>query len=134
MTTENTENSFEGYSVLIIDDEDSLRNILAQKFSDIHIKAFTAENGKIGLDIALKEHPDVILLDVMMPEMNGFEVLDALRRDEWGKDAVVILLTNSSSVNTVAKAVATEMSEFLVKNEMVLDDVVEHVKERFRTA
>jgi CheY-like chemotaxis protein len=63
--------------------------------------------------------------------MDGFDVLEKLRKDEWGKDVPVILLTNSSSIDTVAKAVATGMSEFLVKTEIKLEEVVEHVKERF---
>lgn len=128
------EQTFAGYSVLIVDDEDPLRSILAQKFQDEGITAYTAEDGKEGLALALEKKPDIILLDVMMPEMDGFDVLDALRKDPWGKDAAVILLTNSSSIDTVAKAVATGMSEFLVKNEMKLEDVVEHVKERLATS
>jgi CheY-like chemotaxis protein len=119
-------------SVLIIDDEESLRTILAKKFSDEGMTSYMAKDGKEGLAVALEKHPDVILLDVMMPEMDGFDVLSALRKDPWGKDAMVILLTNSSSIETVAKAVETGMSEFLVKTEMKLDDVVSHVKERLQ--
>jgi DNA-binding response OmpR family regulator len=128
------EQSFDGYSVLIIDDEDSLRSILAQKFKDEGIASYTAADGREGVEVALLRKPDIILLDVMMPEMDGFDVLEELRKDEWGKDVSVILLTNSSSVDTVAKAVATGMSEFLVKTEMKLEEVVEHVKERFAAA
>lgn len=118
-------------TVLIVDDEESLTNVLARKFEDEGITALCAYDGKQGLEMALDKHPDVILLDVMMPEMDGFEVLTALKKDEWGKDVPVILLTNSSSIDTVARAVSTGMSEFLVKTEMKLDDVVEHVKDRF---
>ncbi len=119
-------------SVLIVDDEESLVNVLTRKFTDEGITAYQAFNGKQGLDIALEKHPDVILLDIMMPEMDGFDVMRNLQDDEWGKDVPVILLTNSSSIDTVAKAVTSGMSEFLVKTDMRLDDVVSKVKERFK--
>jgi CheY-like chemotaxis protein len=122
------------HTVLIVDDEESLNNVLARKFEDEGITAFSAYDGKQGLEMALEKHPEVILLDVMMPEMDGFEVLTALKKDDWGKDVPVILLTNSSSIDTVARAVSTGMSEFLVKTEMKLDDVVTHVKDRFVTS
>jgi len=118
------------FSVLIVDDEDALTSVLARKFTDEGITAYTAENGKVGLEVAFEKHPDVILLDIMMPEMDGFDVMKALQDDEWGRGVPVILLTNSSSIDTVAKAVSSGMSEFLVKTEMKLDQVVDHVKNR----
>jgi len=118
-------------TVLIVDDEESLVNILAQKFADEGITAYKANDGRQALDIALEKHPDLILLDVMMPEMDGFDVMKALQEDEWGKEAHIILLTNSSSIETVAKAVNTGMSEFLVKADIRLDEVVKKVKDRF---
>jgi two-component system alkaline phosphatase synthesis response regulator PhoP len=118
-------------SVLVIDDEESLLNVLSQKFSDEGIIAYVAHNGREGLQVALEKHPDLILLDIMMPEMDGFDVMKHLQEDEWGKTVPVILLTNSSSIDTVAKAVSTGMSEFLVKTDLRLDEVVDKVKERF---
>ncbi len=119
-------------SVLIVDDEESLVNVLSRKFQDEGITTYTAFNGKQALEVALEKHPDVILLDIMMPEMDGFDVMRHLQEDEWGKIVPIILLTNSSSIDTVAKAVSSGMSEFLVKTDMRLDDVVSKVKERFR--
>ncbi len=117
-------------SVLIIDDEVSLVQVLAQKFTDEGVTAYTAVNGRDGLALALEKHPDIILLDIMMPEMDGFDVMKQLQEDPWGKDATIILLTNSSSIETVAKAVSTGMSEFLVKTDIHLDELVRHVKDR----
>jgi CheY-like chemotaxis protein len=123
-------NSLHSKSVLIIDDEESLVGVLAQKFSDEGVTAYTAYNGREGLAVALDKHPDIILLDIMMPEMDGFDVMRQLQEDEWGKNVPIILLTNSSSIDTVAKAVSSGMSEFLVKTDIKLDDVVEKVKTR----
>ncbi len=117
-------------SVLIVDDEESLVNVLTRKFTDEGVTAYGAMSGREGLAIAFEKHPDIILLDIMMPEMDGFDVMHALQEDEWGKTVPVILLTNSSSIETVAKAVSTGMSEFLVKTDMRLDQVVAHVRER----
>jgi CheY-like chemotaxis protein len=117
-------------SILIVDDEESLVNVLARKFTDEGIATHTAYNGRQGLEVAFAQHPDLILLDIMMPEMDGFDVMKKLQEDEWGKTVPVILLTNSSSIETVARAVTTGMSEFLVKTDMRLDQVVSHVKER----
>ena len=117
-------------TVLIVDDEEPLVNVLARKFEDEGITAYTACNGKEGLAVALEKHPDLILLDILMPEMDGFDVMKKLQEDAWGRDVPVILLTNSSSIETVAKAVHTGMSEYLVKTEMQLDQVVSHVKQR----
>ena len=117
-------------SVLIVDDEESLVSVLSRKFEDEGITAHVAYNGKQGLEMALEKHPDIILLDIMMPEMDGFDVMKNLQEDEWGKTVPIILLTNSSSIDTVAKAVSTGMSEFLVKTDIRLEDVVQKVKDR----
>jgi CheY-like chemotaxis protein len=117
-------------SVLIVDDEESLVSVLTRKFEDEGITAYAAYNGKQGLEMALEKHPDIILLDIMMPEMDGFDVMKNLQEDSWGKSVPIILLTNSSSIDTVAKAVSTGMSEFLVKTDIRLEDVVQKVKDR----
>ncbi len=120
----------ENKKLLIVDDEEALLEVLATKFRDEGLTVFTAPNGKIGLETALREHPDLVLLDIMMPEMDGFEVMKHLHEDAWGKDVPVILLTNSSSFETISKAVASGMSEFIVKTELKLEEVVERVKAR----
>jgi CheY-like chemotaxis protein len=119
-------------SVLIVDDEESLVNVLSRKFTEEGITTYTAFNGREALEVALDKRPDIILLDIMMPEMDGFDVMRKLQQDEWGKDVPIILLTNSSSIETVAQAVSSGMSEFMVKTDMRLDDVVERVKGRLK--
>ncbi len=117
-------------TVLIVDDEEALRSVLATKFKEEGITVLTAENGVKGLETALAEHPDLIVLDIMMPEMDGFDVMKHLQEDAWGKTVPVILLTNSSSFETISKAVTSGMSEFIVKTELKLDEVVNRVKDR----
>lgn len=116
--------------VLIVDDEEALLSVLSTKFKEEGVQVFTAENGKKGLEVAFAERPDIIVLDIMMPEMDGFDVMKHLQEDDWGKTVPVILLTNSSSFETISKAVSSGMSEFIVKTELKLDDVVARVKAR----
>lgn len=117
-------------SILIVDDEEDLRGVLEQKFIDEGFVVYTAKNGKEALDVALKQKPDMIVLDIVMPEMNGFEMLSALQKDEWGKDVPVIFLTNSSSLETISKAVEFSSAEYIVKTDIGLDEIVKRVKER----
>lgn len=119
-------------TVLIVDDEEALRTVLATKFTEEGINVLTAENGKKALEVAFAEHPNIIVLDIMMPEMDGFDVMKHLQEDEWGKTVPVILLTNSSSFETISKAVSSGMSEFIVKTELKLDEVIARVKDRLK--
>lgn len=116
--------------VLVVDDEESLLSVLEEKFKQAGIDVIVAQNGRIALEKAFAEKPDLILLDIWMPEMDGFDVLKHLQDDEWGKEVPVILLTNSSSFETISKAVSAGTSEFMIKTELKLDEVVDRVKSR----
>lgn len=117
-------------SILIVDDEEDLRGVLEQKFTDEGFVVHTAKNGKEAIEVALKNKPDMIVLDIVMPEMNGFEMLSELQKDEWGKNVPVIFLTNSSSLETISKAVEFSSAEYIVKTDIGLDEIVKRVKER----
>lgn len=121
-------------SILIVDDEEDLRGVLAQKFEEEGLTVFTARDGKEALEVAMREKPDMIVLDIIMPEMNGFEMLSALQKDTWGKDVPVIFLTNSSSLETISKAVEFSSAEYIVKTDIGLDEIVKRVKERLMRA
>jgi two-component system, OmpR family, alkaline phosphatase synthesis response regulator PhoP len=82
--------------ILIVDDDPIIRNLLVQilePFENRGVELLTAENGKIALDTAKKERPDLVFLDVMMPKMNGFEVCNIIKHDEEVKNAYVVMLT-----------------------------------------
>jgi two-component system, OmpR family, alkaline phosphatase synthesis response regulator PhoP len=82
--------------ILIVDDDPIIRNLLVQilePFEERGVELLTAENGKIALDTAKKERPDLVFLDVMMPKMNGFEVCNIIKHDEEVKNAYVVMLT-----------------------------------------
>lgn len=121
--------------VLIVEDEAPLRNAVSDILSFEGFQVFQAKNGQEGLDIALTEHPDLILLDLMMPVMDGLTMLEKLREDkEWGKSASVILLTNINDPDKVAQATEAGSYDFLVKSDWNIEDVVRKIKTRLGTA
>ncbi|MDD5430795.1 MAG: response regulator [Candidatus Pacebacteria bacterium] len=116
--------------ILIVDDEDSFLNVLAERFKLENFEVFTEKNGKAGLKTALKKHPDIILLDILMPKMGGLDMLKELRADVWGEKAVIVLLTNLNADDEIMKAVVKyEPAFYLVKTSWKLDDVVKKVKQ-----
>ena len=116
--------------ILIIEDEQPLLKILADKFTKEDFEVILTTNGKDGLDSALKNHPDIILLDILMPVMDGMMVLNELRKDPWGKNASVILLTNLSDSEKKKTGFHQGVSEYLIKSDLSLNDIVKKVKEK----
>src|SRR3989344_7198829 len=80
--------------VAIIEDDLAISQMYRIKFEADGYEVETAENGKLGLALAEKMQPDIILLDLMMPEMTGDQMLAAMRKTEWGKNIKVVILTN----------------------------------------
>lgn len=119
--------------ILVIEDEVSQRKALVDKFTREGFDVLEAKDGKEGLSVALKEQPHIILLDIVMPKMDGMAMLKKLRQEnEWGKSVPVILLTNlSSDDDKILKGVSEDLpAYYLVKSDWAIDDVVKKVKER----
>jgi DNA-binding response OmpR family regulator len=121
--------------ILIVEDEESLRNILSDKLKEEDFDVETAQDGKRGLDKALKIHPDLMLIDVMMPIMDGVEMVKHLQKDSWGKDAKMMLLTNMSDPIKMAE-ITSELDgnltvfDYMVKSDWDLDSVVKRIREK----
>jgi len=113
--------------VLVVDDDDNLRLVLVDKLNISGFDAEGASNGKEGLEKALKLHPDVILLDILMPVMDGWETLGRIREDEWGKKVKIIMLTVVEDAEAIAKAVEDGSFTYLLKTDQSMDDIVEKV-------
>ena len=116
--------------ILIVEDEESLRGALRDKFAWEGFDVLEAGDGEEGLKAALREHPDLILLDIIMPKMDGITMLKKLREDDWGKEAQVILLTNLSDNEKLSEALAQGTYDYLVKSDWKIADVVAKVRER----
>lgn len=118
--------------ILVVEDEVSLRGALRDKLTLEDFTVLEAKNGQEGLATALSQHPDLILLDIIMPVMDGMTMLRKLRESgEWGKHIPVIILTNlSSDSNKVINDVTLlEPSYYLVKSDWKLEDLVTKVTE-----
>lgn len=116
--------------ILIIEDEEPLRMVLRDVLTVEGYGILEAKNGIDGLEAALREHPDLILLDILMPKMDGLEMLKKLREDEWGKNVPVIVLTNLSDNEDIAKAVEEDVFEYFVKTDIKINEVISRIREK----
>ncbi|OHB54754.1 MAG: hypothetical protein A2Y07_05900 [Planctomycetes bacterium GWF2_50_10] len=101
--------------ILVIDDEPNIVQTLQDRLEMNDYTVITAANGKEGLDKAIEQRPDIILLDVIMPVMDGHEMLEHLRKFEEGRDIAVIMLTARSQSQDIARATACGIEDYIVK-------------------
>lgn len=116
-------------TILIIEDEETILNGISDKFTHEGFLVYKCKDGKEGLDKAMKEHPDFILVDNLMPNYDGFYFLEKLRKDEWGEKVPVIMWSNSHDSKTIAQAKKLGISDFMIKSEWEYRDVVKKVRE-----
>ncbi len=116
--------------IAIIEDDSAISQMYSIKFEAEGYQVESAENGRLGLDLIEKMQPDIVLLDLMMPEMNGDEVLVALRKTDWGKDIKVIILTNMGEQEAPEILKTLNVSAFIVKADMTPRQVAELVKSK----
>lgn len=114
--------------IAIIEDDQAISQMYRMKFEAEGYDVETAANGKIGLQLAEDMKPDIVLLDLMMPEMNGDEMLQAMRATAWGKDINVIILTNMGEQEAPEVLKTLGVRKFIVKAEMTPRQVAEMVK------
>lgn len=114
--------------ILLVEDDNFLLNMYADKFRVEGFEVFIADNGAAGLKLAKEKAPDLILLDVLLPKMSGFEVLQELNKDPRAKNIPVILLTNLSQKEEVTKGLELGAKDFLIKAHFMPQEVVAKVK------
>lgn len=114
--------------IAIIEDDQAISQMYRFKFEAEGYTVETAENGKLGLELTKSYKPDIILLDLMMPEMTGDAMLEALRKEPWGKDIKVIILTNMGEQEVPAKVRELGVSAVILKADMTPRQVADLVK------
>ncbi len=119
-------------TILIVEDDIELRDALQTALTYEKFSVLTADNGETGLAIALKEHPDLILLDVIMPKMDGLTTLRHLREDAWGKEAPVIIMTVLDDLEKIAEVVSAGGDEYVIKSDVTLGTLVGKIKARLK--
>lgn len=117
------------HTILIIEDSPLLRAVIHEALEGAGFNVIEAENGKEGLEKALTAHPDLIMLDLMMPIMDGLTMFKLLRKDHWGATVPVIMLTGADKEN-ITSWVDGEELDYLMKENWMMDEVVAKVRSR----
>lgn len=122
-------------TILIVEDEKSLRDAIVDILRRKNFLPLEAKNGREGVKQALGKHPDLILLDLVMPEMDGMTALKKIREDAWGAKVPVIILTNLSATSEqlVEDMVTHKPMHYLIKSDWKLHDVVKKIEEILET-
>lgn len=115
-------------TILICEDDPLLSKMYEAKFQADHFTVLKALDGEEGLKLALANHPDFLLLDVMMPKLSGIDMLSKVREDAWGKTVPVIVLSNMTDLAERQRAEALGVKEYLVKANFTPAELVEKVK------
>jgi two-component system phosphate regulon response regulator PhoB len=116
--------------ILIVEDEPPLSDVLKDHFENEGFRIIVAKDGEEGLMLALSKKPDMILLDINLPKLNGLDMLKQLRTYEVGKSIPAIALTNLNDTKEVNEALASGVSDFLVKADWSIADVVDSVRRK----
>ena len=114
--------------IAIIEDDQAISQMYRFKFEAEGYDVQTAENGKLGLELSESMIPDIILLDLMMPEMTGDQMLEKMRATSWGKDIKVIILTNMGEQEIPQKVKDLGVSAVILKADMTPRQVAELVR------
>jgi len=119
----------ENKKILIIEDDATLRNVLSEFLESEGFAVAMASDGEEGIELANNSKPDLILLDIIIPKKNGFEVLKEIKGNKDISDIPVILLTNLGSLDDIEKALELGATTYLVKGDYQIKEIVEKIKE-----
>lgn len=120
--------------ILLVEDDDALANVYMIRLEAEGFDIRRVANGEDALAAAQEYHPDLIILDVMMPKVSGFDVLDILRNTPQTANIKVIMLTALSQESDRQRAEQLGADDYLVKSQVVIADVVDHIKQQLNMA
>lgn len=115
--------------ILIVEDSKLLRSVVQAALMNAGFEVYESENGRDGLEFAKQLHPDLIMLDVVMPIMDGMTMFQLLRQDEWGKTVPVVMLTGTEEERIISW-ISSEDLDFFKKENWMMDEVVSHVRNK----
>jgi len=114
--------------ILIVEDDRSLQNALVEIISREGFEAVSAFDGEEAMEKLKEGKPDLILLDIILPKKDGYEVLEEIKKDEKTKNIPVLILTNLEEIDNVQKALDLGATTFMVKSDFSLKDILEKIK------
>lgn len=115
-------------NILLVEDNAILAKMLNEELKEAGFEILHASDGEAGLRMAGEKKPSLILLDVLLPQMNGLDVLEALKKSETTKEIPVILLTMLGSEKDKERGLSLGASDYIVKSKHALEEIVEKVK------
>jgi DNA-binding response OmpR family regulator len=115
--------------ILLVEDDDALASVYMSRLQAEGFEMRRVSNGEEALANALSFKPDLVLLDVMMPKVSGFEVLDILRNTPDTADLKIVMLTALSQDSDKERAESLGVDDYLVKSQVVIADVVDRIKQ-----
>ncbi len=115
--------------ILLVEDDAFLVGMYVSKLDREHFQTFVASDGEKGLELARQVKPDVVLLDIILPRMDGFSVLGNLKNDPETKNIPVILLTNMGQEQDMQRGLALGAADYLLKANYMPSEVIDRVKE-----
>ena len=126
--TDRPKSSSKPKRILLVEDDDALANVYITRLQAESFDVRRVNNGEDALATALSYHPDLVLLDVMMPKVSGFDVLDILRNTPETANLKVIMLTALSQDSDKQRAESLGVDDYLVKSQVVIADVIERIR------
>lgn len=117
-------------SVLVIEDSPYLAESLADMLDIRGYEALIASNGREGVIQTIERKPDLILLDIRLPDIDGYEVYRRIRQDDWGKHANILVLTASESTENISKNINLPLEDILFKPDWSVMDLLEKISSR----
>ena len=128
------EKSNEGKTILFIEDESAIQKTFSDALKKEEYEIISALDGEVGLRLAKEKKPDLILLDLVLPKLDGFQVLQSLKSNETTRAIPVIVLTNLEQMEDIQKAIDLGAKTYLVKSNYNLSEVIDMVKKAMEEA
>lgn len=119
--------------ILLVEDDDALANVYLMRLQAEGFDVRRVANGEDALATALKYHPDLVLLDVMMPKVSGFDVLDILRNTPETAALKVTMLTALGQESDIKRAKELGVDDYLIKSQVVIADVVDRIRQQLES-
>ncbi len=116
------------HKILLVEDDEALAQMYTMRLTAEDFDVKHVGNGEDALSAAVEYHPDLILLDAMMPKISGFDVLDILRNTPETANSRIIMLTALSQAKDKERAESLGVDDYLVKSQVVIADVIERIK------
>lgn len=101
--------------ILLVDDEEALLEILSSRLKFAGYEVFTANSGEAAIDLLKKNNPHMVILDIMMPGMDGFSVLGKLKENPKTRSIVVVMLTSKGDASSIRKAISLGAADYIIK-------------------